>query len=264
MSAAEVRRAAEAIRAGFSTRHLVLLSDFDGTLCEFQIDPESVRLPDERRRLLESIGSGNATVAIVSGRRLDDVRARAELGLPAYYAGLHGLEIAGPDDRFRHPDIESTVMLVHELVKSLAEAVAGLRGAFIEDKQLSLVAHYRDASPADAIRATEIVSSIVRPHLERGDLRLMQGDCMLEFLPGIPWHKGSAVEWILDRIATRHANLWPVYIGDDVTDQDAFGVLRGRGLSIAAAPRASGADFTVEGPREVEALLRSLTDAVSC
>ena len=156
MSAADVRRAAEAIRAGSSTRHLVLLSDFDGTLCEFQIDPESVRLPDARRALLESIGgSGNATVAIVSGRRLDDVRARAELGLPAYYAGLHGLEIAGPDGGFRHPDIEATVALVQELVTSLAEAVARLKGVFIENKQLSLVVHYRDASPPDAARVTE-------------------------------------------------------------------------------------------------------------
>ena len=97
MSAADVRRAAEAIRAGSSTRHLVLLSDFDGTLCEFQIDPESVRLPDARRALLESIGgSGNATVAIVSGRRLDDVRARAELGMPAYYAACTAWKSPAP------------------------------------------------------------------------------------------------------------------------------------------------------------------------
>jgi len=262
MSAAEVRRAAEAIRAGSSTRHLVLLSDFDGTLCEFQIDPESVRLPETRRALLESIGGpGNATVAIVSGRRLDDVRTRAELGLPAYYAGLHGLEIAGPDSGFRHPDIDSTVELVQGLVKSLAAAVAPLKGVFIEDKQLSLVVHYREASPPDASHATDVVSAIVRPHLEQGHLRLMQGAGMLEFLPGIAWHKGSAVEWILERVSTHHADPWPVYVGDDVTDQDAFDAVRGRGLSIAAAPRATGADFAVDGPQEVEALLRSLTDA---
>lgn len=264
MSAADVRRAAEAIRAGSSTRHLVLLSDFDGTLCEFQIDPESVRLPDARRALLESIGgSGNATVAIVSGRRLDDVRARAELGMPAYYAGLHGLEIAGPDDAFRHPDIEATVAHVQELVTSLSETVARLKGVFVENKELSLVVHYRDASPSDAARATELVSSIVQPHLERGDLRLMQGAGMLEFLPGIPWHKGSAVDWILERVSKHHADPWPVYVGDDVTDQDAFSAVRGRGLSIAAAPRAAGADFAVDGPREVESLLRSLTDAAA-
>ncbi|HEX2453106.1 MAG TPA: trehalose-phosphatase [Vicinamibacterales bacterium] len=264
MSAADVRRAAEAIRAGSAARHLLLFSDFDGTLCEFRVDPQSVRLSDARRLLLESIGtSGNATVAIVSGRRLDDVRARADLTLPAYYAGLHGLEIAGPDGVFRHPDVDGTVALVHQLVRSLTAAVAGLHGVFIEDKELSLVTHYRDASPADAERAVDTVSRLVRSHIDAGRLRVMQGSGMLEFLPDIPWHKGSAVEWIIDKVSRRHHNPWPVYIGDDVTDQDAFGALRGRGLSIAAAPRATGAEISLDGPREVEDLLRSLTDVAS-
>jgi trehalose-phosphatase len=264
MSAADVRRAAEAIRDGSATRHLLLFSDFDGTLCEYQIDPESVRLPDARRVLLESIGtSGNATVAIVSGRRLDDVRARTSLALPAYYAGLHGLEIAGPDDAFRHPDVGATGALIHQLVRSLTAAVAGLRGVFIEDKELSLVTHYRNASAADAERAVDMVSGMVRPHVESARLRAMQGDCMLEFLPNVPWHKGSAVEWILERVSRSHENPWPVYIGDDVTDQDAFAALRGRGLAIAAAPRAVGAEMSLDGPREVEELLRSLTVAAS-
>jgi alpha,alpha-trehalase len=91
----------------------------------------------------------------------------------------------------------------------------------------------------------------------------MQGAGMLEFLPDIPWHKGSAVEWILERVSRRHDNPWPVYIGDDVTDQDAFGAVRGRGLSISAAPRAAGAEILLDGPHEVEELLRSLTEAAS-
>jgi alpha,alpha-trehalase len=264
MSAADVRRAAEVIRAGSADRHLLLFSDFDGTLVEFRTDPESVRLPDARRMLLESIGkAGNATVAIVSGRRLSDVRARADLTLPAYYAGLHGLEITGPDGVFRHPEIDGTVALIHRLVSALATAVAGLRGVFIEDKELSLVTHYRDASSSDATRAVGIVSNLVRPHIEDGRLRAMQGAGMLEFLPDIPWHKGSAVEWILERVSRRHDNPWPVYIGDDVTDQDAFGAVRGRGLSISAAPRAAGAEILLDGPHEVEELLRSLTEAAS-
>ena len=259
MSAADVERAVSAIRAASASRHLVLFSDFDGTLCEFQIDPESVRLPDARRRFLESVGSsGNATVAIVSGRRLEDVRARVNLDLPAYYAGLHGLEIDGPDGRFRHPGVDGTAAIVQQLGPSLVAAVENLRGVFIEDKQLSLVVHYRGASPEDAARAMGIVVTIARPDVERGALRVMQGNCMLELLPGIPWHKGSAVDWILERVSTRHENPWPVYIGDDLSDQDAFGAVRGRGLTIAAAPRAEGAEISLDGPYEVEDLLRRL------
>src|SRR5262245_37968807 len=131
MSAADVRRAVSAIRVAAASRHLVLFSDFDGTLCEFQIEPESVRLPAARRLLLESIGSSrNATVAIVSGRRLDDVRARVNLNLPAYYSGLHGLEIDGPDGRFTHPGIDGTELILQRLGPSLAAAIDNLRGVF--------------------------------------------------------------------------------------------------------------------------------------
>ncbi|HSC29952.1 MAG TPA: hypothetical protein VLD67_21915, partial [Vicinamibacterales bacterium] len=98
----------------------------------------------------------------------------------------------------------------------------------------------------------------------------------------IPWNKGDAVRWIAGRVAAgaaadapapgsrvRTANREPrtanvdrvftVYVGDDVTDEDAFRALRSGGLSIAASSRASGADLTLDGPPDVEAFLRALS-----
>ena len=169
----------------------------------------------------------------------------------------------GPDGSFRHPGIDGAAAIVERLGPSLVGAIETLRGVFIEDKRLSLVVHYRAASAEDAARAMGIVLTIAHPAVERGALRVMQGNCMLELLPGSPWHKGSAVDWILERVSTRHENPWPVYIGDDVTDQDAFGALRGRGLAIAAAPHAEGAEISLDGPPEVEDLLRLLVSADS-
>ena len=248
-----------AIQARAYGRHLLLLSDFDGTLCEFSTNPGEVRLSDDRRLLLESIASGSdTTLAIVSGRRLDDVRRRVGLRAPVYYAGLHGLEIEGGGDVFRHPNVAATVDLVRQLRVLLTSDFNGLSGVFIEDKELAIVAHFRAASPAVAADVREIVARRARPYLESGELRLMRGACVLELLPNIGWDKGSAVQWICQHVAKEQGDISPVYIGDDVTDEDGFRAVRGCGVAISAATHASGAEFFLDGPTEVQALLQQL------
>jgi trehalose-phosphatase len=86
----------------------------------------------------------------------------------------------------------------------------------------------------------------------------MQGAFMLELMPDIEWHKGSAVDWIRTRVSRRHGDVWSVYVGDDLTDEDGFEAVRDVGVSVAASPRARNADFAVDGPLEVEAWLRAL------
>ena len=120
MSEADIRLAAEVIQARAAGRHLLLLTDFDGTLCEFHTDPDAVWLAPSRRALLEEIASDpRATLAIVSGRRLEDVRQRTMLGPDTYYAGLHGLEIEGGGDRYRHPAFDRSEALLRSLARSL-------------------------------------------------------------------------------------------------------------------------------------------------
>lgn len=261
MSAADAQVAADAIRRGLGDRHLLLLSDFDGTLAGFHPDPEAVVLPPARRALLERLGRHpSVTVGIVSGRRLADVRGRAGLDVEACYAGLHGLEIECEGEHFVHPAVEATRDLLQELGTAIAAAVRSYPGAFVENKGLSVAAHFREASPPHAARVTEFVDTLAQIHIEAGTLKVMRGACLLELLPNIDWHKGSAVAWIFERVARRTGDPFGVYMGDDVTDDDGFVALRGRGVSIAVSPRASGADLTMDGPEDVEALLRLLAD----
>jgi alpha,alpha-trehalase len=260
MSAAEVARADAAIRELRADRHLLLLLDFDGTLAEFNPDPDVVQLTDARRDLLLDLAArSDTTLGIVSGRRLADVRSRTRLPGQVWYSGLHGLEIEGPGVRFMHPDAENAFATLRQLVGGLSSELSALPGVFIEDKTLSLVAHFRDASPEDATHVPAVVQKHARPFLESGLFRLMHGACMLELLPNIDWHKGSAVAWIREHVPA-HPDAPTVYIGDDVTDQDAFAAVRGRGLSVAVSTRASGADIQIDGPTEVEELLRRLVN----
>ena len=147
--------------------------------------------------------------------------------------------------------------LVRQLVTELSRDVASVEGVFVEDKTLSAVVHFRGASSADQERVPSVVSGRVRRYIESGELRIMQGAGMIEILPNIDWNKGHAVAWIRERVAA--ASELPtvsVYIGDDVTDQDAFGALGEDGIAVAASSRVSGADFHIDGPPDVEALLR--------
>ena len=104
----------------------------------------------------------------------------------------------------------------------LRPALAQLPGVFLEDKGVALVAHYRAAAEEDGERAQEVFLRHARAGIDSGVLRVMQGACVLELLPNIDWDKGSAVDWISERVSRQHSNVWPLYIGDDITDEDAF------------------------------------------
>src|SRR6187200_3678156 len=85
-----------------------LLLDFDGTLAEFNPDPAAPELTPERWDLLNTISRApGVSLGIVSGRRLDDLRARTRLPDHVYHAGLHGLEIEVDGHRKTHPDLAS-------------------------------------------------------------------------------------------------------------------------------------------------------------
>jgi trehalose 6-phosphate phosphatase len=252
---------AELIRTARGNQPFLLLCDFDGTLCEFTADPAAARLSTARRTLLERIAAdARTTVGLVSGRRLEDVRLRSGLASDRIFlAGFHGFEIEGRGERFTHPDIGNARAHAHGIAAALEPFVAPVPGAFIEDKGLSIVLHFREASPEDRTTVTSTFDRVVQREVSVGHVRVMRGACMLEVLPNIDWNKGNAVAWIRDRASGGGPPLFTVYIGDDVTDEDAFRAVDGHGLRIAASDRVTGADYVVDGPTAVEQILEELS-----
>ncbi|HTI36995.1 MAG TPA: trehalose-phosphatase [Vicinamibacterales bacterium] len=245
-------------------RHLLLLCDFDGTLCEFDPDPEAVRLDESRKILLTHLAALECcTVGIVSGRRLADVRARVGDVGEIYVSGFHGLEIEGPGASFVHPDAAASVAAMRAISSRAAPSLRRLPGVFIEDKGLSVALHYRDAEPANRVVAQSVFIDAARPNLDAGRVRLLSGSCVVELLPNIEWNKGSAVEWIIEQVSRAAGSVLPVYIGDDVTDADALEVVRPTGIGVAASDRVS-ADYRVDGPEEVAMLLAALDAELHC
>ncbi len=236
----------------------VVLLDFDGTLAEFNPDPAAVRIPEQRRGLLRRLAArADLSGGLVSGRRLADLRERAGGDPALYYAGLHGLEAEGPGFRFVHSAVSAAAPTIGLLVRELRDATRALAGVLIEDKGFSVAVHVRAASPPDARHAMSRFQAIAEPYLAGGLLRVQPGDEMAELLPNVDWNKGNAVRLILNHVRTAcRVPVWPVYIGDDATDEDAFEEIGDSGLTIAVSARTSGAAFRVTDPEAVERFLR--------
>jgi trehalose-phosphatase len=133
-----------------------------------------------------------------------------------------------------------------------------LPGVFIEDKVFSIALHYRQAQALVRLAAEEHFLAAARHGLSTGQLRLQSGACVLELLPRVAWNKGRALEWIRERVEQVSGPTFSVFVGDDVTDEDAFRAVGQHGMTVAASDRASGADFSVDGPAGVERLVRLL------
>lgn len=240
-------------------RPLVLL-DFDGTLAEFNTDPAAVTLPPPRQILLQTLGRrSDLSAGLVSGRTLTDLRERIPSGTQLFLAGLHGLEIEGPGLKFAHKSVALAAPGISYLAKDLRRAVKPLPGVFVEDKTYAIVLHTRAASKADRQHAITRFNALSEPLLAEGTVRLQPGDQVLELLPNVDWAKGDAVRAIARHVETEtKETVWPVYIGDDATDEDAFEEIGTNGLTIAVGKRPTSASFQIDDPVAVECLLRAM------
>jgi len=240
-------------------RPLVLL-DFDGTLAEFDLDPATITLTPARQILLQSLSRrADLSAGLVSGRRIDDLRERIPSAPSMFLAGLHGLEIEGPGIHFAHHAVTLAAPGLSLLSKDLRRAVKPLAGVFVEDKTYSIVMHVRGASKADRQHAITRFNALAEPLLSEGTVRLQPGDQVFELLPNVDWAKGDAVRAIIRQIETdTRETVWPVYIGDDATDEDAFEEIGTNGLTIAVGKRPARASFQIDDPAAVECFLRAI------
>jgi trehalose-phosphatase len=247
------RATPEAIRAAAGSRGLALFLDFDGTLTPIVERPEDAVLDEAAREVLRRVVQRHP-VAIVSGRDLEDVRQR--VGLPdVHYAGCHGFEIAGPRGNRVHAAAAAAAPQLAAAADQVARDTHELPGVQLERKRFTLAVHYRRARDADV---PAVRDAVARAQARHPALRVTSGKKVLELQPDVDWDKGRAVLWLIESLGLQDA--LPVYIGDDVTDEDAFRALAGRGVGIAVqeAPQPTAAQYTVRDPDEVRALLAGL------
>jgi trehalose 6-phosphate phosphatase len=205
-----VEHLGERLRGG-----LAVFLDYDGTLTPIVDDPDEARLSDRMRASIEALAEVSL-VAIVSGRDLADVREKVGISGMAY-AGSHGFDIVHPDGTSEQVATEYLGAL-DDAQGALERRLTHIDGVRVERKRFAIAVHDRGVDDVD-VRASigEVVAQVASDHPE---LRSTGGKRIHELRPDIDWDKGRAIETLLDALDAR--DRVPVYVGDDLTDEDGF------------------------------------------
>ncbi len=238
----------EEIRDRLKGKIPTIFLDFDGTLAPIVDQPDQANLSEEMRKILKKLGR-ICTVAVVSGRGLSDVEDRVGLK-DLYYAGSHGFEIHGPNgENFQHDEGVKALPDLDAAQSFLEEKLADIEGVLVERKKFSIAIHYRNVAEADTDGVARAVDAAAA---EREGLRKSGGKKIFELQPDIDWHKGRALEHLMKTFgAGAHPDgKLPLYIGDDLTDEDAFAAIEETGIGIVVH------DPSQEGRRSTKAQYR--------
>jgi len=246
-------------------RHLCLFLDYDGTLMPIVQRPQDTALSMETRELLKTLSkSDRCELAIISGRALPDVKKLVGLK-NITYVGNHGMEIEGLNLNFRHPVPTGYKSDLKQISTILHQALAGTDGVIIEDKGYSISIHYRLVDPKIIPLVKRSFEKVVSAYVQRKRIAVREGKMVLEVRPSLDWDKGKAVLWLLEKKHTSHRNAdtFPIYIGDDLTDEDAFVLLKDRGVTVVVGkPEESEAQYYLNDTAEVVEFLRQISEMV--
>jgi trehalose 6-phosphate synthase/phosphatase len=245
----------DALQARLAERRPIVFLDYDGTLTPITDRPDKAELSNEVKDTLTRLGD-RVPVVVVSGRGRQDLMQR--VGIPGLiYAGSHGFDISGPSG-LHHQVGGIFVQSLRDAAQELRVRTAHLTGVVIEEKDFSVAAHYRLVPHRDVPRVRAAVEEVLR---SRPELERRHGKRVIELRPALEWDKGRAVLWIMDAIHAGPHDL-PLFLGDDLTDEDAFKAIAdiGIGIVVGTEPRPTHAHFTLRDADEVKRFLDCLAD----
>lgn len=261
-----------AILEDLKGKRVYLFLDYDGTLTPIVNDPSRAYLPERMRNLLVNLAPSCAKVAIVTGRALRSLRTLTALpedesgGLPLLLAASHGFHIVGGSGTIQHQVGAQYIPKLREAAIGIGRALSGVEGVMFEDNDFAISVHFRNATDPWAEEAVETAIQTVLSGYPC--LRVTRGKAVRELRVNVHWDKGKAVAWLLQSMGVdpiSDPSVRVLYLGDDVTDEDAFKFLRmlprSLGLLVSDAEtmdRHSDAHFSLEGTSGVESFLAQL------
>ena len=244
-----------------------VLSDFDGTLSAMAPTPDSAVLAPGAADALRALHSRVGLVGIVTGRGIDDVMGK--IGIPdLLYVGNHGLEAYEGGEHSVHPAGLAAEQALPDALREIQQSLAArisLDGVIFENKRYSASIHYRQAG--DPIHTGDVLTPILDAVASEFGFWVSDGKMVQELRPGEAINKGTAVRNLVQSHGLRSV----VFFGDDVTDADAFVVLReireAQGIATCSVgvltpdthPRViENSDFLLDGFDDVVAVLAEL------
>ena len=232
-----------------------LFIDVDGTLLHIEAHPDDVRADQQLIDRLEGIKrSLDGAFALVSGRPITELD---RIFAPAQFTaiGAHGAEHRGADGQVHR---ESGAVLPDAVLEKVSGFVGTRQGLLVEIKNHGLALHYRNAPKLE--QSCRALMQSVAGTLEE-DFRLIEGKMVLE-LTAHGHNKGEAIRAMLGR--EPFAGRRPVFVGDDVTDEDGFReVNRQAGVSVkVGSTEATEARYVIEDVGSVHRWLLEIISTV--
>lgn len=231
-----------------SAPRLLVACDFDGVLAPIAPTPDEARIDARAAGAVDRLSTLDRThVAVVSGRGLDEL-ARLTAGLAGVVrVGSHGAEREGGPAIGDASERREDLAVFERALRAQASAVPG---AFVERKPLAVALHYRRCS---AESASGLLAAADAEASSRSWLHRLTGSMVVEYCLSLA-DKGEAIHGLRHELGAAAV----LYIGDDVTDEDAFAALRGSDLGVKVGPGPTRAHARLEGQHQVAALLDAL------
>jgi len=230
---------------------LLVATDYDGTLSPIVENPADARPHREAMVALRSLVALDRTqVAVISGRSLRDLAEMTGVPDDIHLVGSHGSEF---DSDFATSLSQQVAELKQRVTTELTTVAKGDPEFLIEDKPASVAFHYRNADPQ---RSEVAVDRILNGAATWDGVQLKRGKKVVE-LSVVETNKGMALERIRHQVGATAV----LFLGDDVTDEDAFATLHGPDVGVKVGPGESMAPHRVEGPIDVARVLARLCEA---
>ncbi len=236
-------------------KNIFMFLDYDGTLTPIVGTPDKAVISDEMRSLIIKLKE-IIPVAVISGRALKDIKDRVGIE-DIIYAGNHGAEVWDGRKAIISQGSEENRRLLEEVLEKLKKETSYIKGVLIEDKGITASLHFRNVNVRQVGDIFRIFERIAKEHED--DFRFIIGKKVFEIRPVNIWNKGDAVSWIIENMGKHR---FPVYIGDDTTDEDAYSILKNRGLSISIGGSAN-ADYYIQNQEEVKDFLTMLYEGLN-
>jgi len=192
-----------------------IITDIDGTISKIAPTPDEAVVEPLIKDSISKLVKRFKLVAVVSGRSVEDAQRMLDID-GILYVGNHGLEYLKDGKRYIEPDV---VKILPQLKKATEKIQNGdicrIPGILLEEKGVCFSIHYRQCEDSEKTR--KIILDCLKK-LEQKDLKVTEGRKLVELRPPIAFNKGS----ILEKIVSDNNLKKVIYLGDDITDVDAF------------------------------------------
>jgi len=258
-----------------SASRVLLLFDYDGTLTPIMERPGIAILSEETRQLIKSLShKRHFIVGVVSGRGLSDIQSKVGVN-DIIYVGNHGFEIEGPALNYAHPINNKIKSIMVTLSQMLSDSLSSIRSVIVEDKGSTVSIHYRLVKKKEMDRVKNIIERVIETaslsdkatpaSMHRSGVKIIHGKKVYEIRPNVYWHKGMATKLIIEKYGGKRGKdaFLPVYVGDDLTDEDAFKVIEnldGVSIYVGGVNPQSMARYYLRTCKEVNKFMKKLLE----